>query len=148
MTAINFTTALRVNQTAKEVFNAITHPGAWWSGEVEGSSKKLNDEFTYRYKELHFSRQRVVEFVPDQKLVWLVTESTINYAEDKREWTGTKIIFDIMEQNNKTELRFTHEGLNPEIECFESCSNSWSQLIQHGLFSLITTGKGKNIVLA
>ena len=85
--------------------------------------------------------------IPDQKVVWLVTESKINYAEDKREWTDTKISFEIAEQNNKTQLRFTHLGLVPEIECFDSCSNSWSQLIQQGLFSLITAGKGKKIFL-
>ena len=61
---------------------------------------------------------------------------------------GTKISFEISEQDNKTQLRFTHLGLVPEIECFDSCSNSWSQLIQQGLFSLITTGKGSKILLA
>jgi len=147
MTRQDFTTTIVVDQTPKQVFNAINNPQAWWSGEIKGSTDKLNDEFTYRYKELHLSKQRIVEMIPDQKVVWLVTESKINYAEDKREWTDTKISFEISEQDNKTQLRFTHLGLVPEIECFDSCSNSWSQLIQQGLFSLITTGKGKNIFL-
>jgi len=147
MTTPDFTTTIVVDQTPKQVFNAINNPQAWWSGEIKGSTDKLNDEFTYRYKELHLSKQRIVEMIPDQKVVWLVTESKINYAEDKREWTDTKISFEISEQDNKTQLRFTHLGLVPEIECFDSCSNSWSQLIQQGLFSLITTGKGKKIFL-
>ena len=71
-------------------------------------TEQLNDEFTYRYKEFHFSKQRIVEMIPDQKVVWLVTESKINYAEDKREWTDTKISFEISEHDNKTQLRFTH----------------------------------------
>ena len=147
MTTPDFTTTIVVDQTPKQVFNAINNPQAWWSGEIKGSTDKLNDEFTYRYKELHLSKQRIVEMIRDQKVVWLVTESKINYAEDKREWTDTKISFEISEQDNKTQLRFTHLGLVPEIECFDSCSNSWSQLIQQGLFSLITTGKGKKIFL-
>jgi hypothetical protein len=143
----DFTTTIVVDQTPKQVFNAINNPQAWWSGEIKGSTGNLNDEFTYRYKELHLSKQRIVEMIPDQKVVWLVTESSINYAEDKKEWTGTKISFEISEQDNKTQLRFTHLGLDPDIECFDSCSNSWSQLIQQGLRSLITTGKGKEILL-
>ncbi len=143
----NFTTILMVDQTPKQVFNAINNPQAWWSGEIKGSTDKLNDEFTYRYKDLHLSKQRIVEMIPDQKVVWLVIESKINYAEDKSEWTDTKISFEISEHGNKTQLRFTHLGLVPEIECFDSCSNSWSQLIQQGLSSLITTGKGKKIFL-
>jgi hypothetical protein len=147
MTTSDFTTTLVVDQTPKQVFDAVNNPQGWWSGEITGSTNKLNDEFTYRYKELHLSKQRIIEMIPDQKVVWLVTESQINYAEDKREWTDTKISFEISEQDNKTQLRFTHLGLVPEVECFDSCSNSWSQLIQQGLYSLITTGKRKNIFL-
>ena len=78
MTTTNFTTKIVVNQTPKEVFTAINNPRDWWSGEIKGNTEKLNDEFTYRYKELHFSKQRIVEMIPGQKVVWLVTESSIN----------------------------------------------------------------------
>jgi len=147
MTAHDFTTTLLVDQSPKEVFNAVNKPQNWWSGEIEGSSAKLNDEFTYRYKEFHFSKQRVVEMISDQKVVWLVTDSSINYTEDINEWTGTKISFEITEKDGKTELRFSHIGLNSGIECFDACSNAWTQIIQEGLFSLITTGKSEKIVL-
>lgn len=147
MTKQDFTTTLVIDQTPQQVFKAINNPRDWWSGEINGNTGKLNDEFTYRYQELHFSKQRIVEMIPDQKVVWLVTESLINYAEDKNEWTGTKISFEISEKGNKTQLRFTHLGLDPQIECFESCSYSWTQIIQQSLFSLIATGKVKKLVL-
>ena len=147
MTISDFSTTILVDQTPEEVFNAVNNPKAWWSGEIKGSTSKLNDEFTYQYKDLHLSKQRIVEMIPDQKVVWLVTESIINYAEDKNEWTGTKISFEIAEQDDKTQVRFTHLGLDPEIECFDSCSYSWSRLIQQSLFSLITTGKAEPIML-
>jgi hypothetical protein len=147
MTKGDFTTTLVVDQNTKQVFESINNPQNWWSGTINGNTDKLNGEFTYRYKDLHFSRQKIVEMIPDQKVVWLVTESIINYAEDKNEWTDTKISFEISEQGDKTHLRFTHFGLHPQIECFDSCSNSWSQLIQQSLFSLITTGKGKKLDL-
>ena len=144
----DFTTTLVVDQTPKQVFNAITNPQLWWPGEINGSSHHLNDEFTYRYKEFHFSRQRVIDLVPDQKLVWLVTESIINYVDDKKEWTGMKMIFEISVRNKKTHLSFTHQGLAPEVECYDSCSNSWTQIIQQSLLNLITTGKGIELLLA
>jgi hypothetical protein len=143
----DFTTTLLVDQSPAAVFNTVNQPQNWWSGEIEGNSTRLNDEFTYRYKELHLSRQRIVEMIPDQKVVWLVTDSRINYAEDINEWTGTRISFEITEKGGKTELRFSHIGLVPEIECFDSCSGAWTQLIQNGLFSLITTGKQEEIHL-
>lgn len=148
MNTKDFTTTILVDQTPAQVFNAINNTRDWWSGEISGGTNKLNDEFTYRYKDFHLSKQKIVEMIADQKVVWLVTESSINYAEDKNEWAGTKMIFDITKQGDKTQLRFTHMGLVPAIECFDSCSNSWSQLIQDALFNLIVTGKSKKLVLA
>ena len=145
MTASNFTTTILVNQSPQEIFSAINNVGGWWQGEVEGPTDKLNDEFTYRMGDIHFSKQRVVEFIADKKVVWLVTESKLNFTKDKSEWTGTTIRFEIAEINGQTQLRFTHVGLVPEIECYGGCSGAWGDLIQKSQFSLITTGKGRKV---
>ncbi len=145
MTTSNFTTTITVDNSAKEVFDAINNVSAWWQGEIEGNTNKLNDEFVYRMKDIHFSKQKVVELIPNEKVVWLVTDSNLSFAKNKSEWTGTKIIFEIAEVNNKTQINFTHLGLVPEFECYGGCSNGWSKLIQESLFSLITTGKGKDV---
>jgi len=136
----NYTIAFTVDQTPEEAFAAINNPRAWWTGEFEGSSDKLGDEFSYEYKPHHFSKQKVVEFIPGKKVVWLVTESKLNFLKDKSEWDGTKITFDIAKKGDKTEVRFTHLGLKPEIECYGACSNAWGSLVGKSLRSLIETG--------
>jgi uncharacterized protein YndB with AHSA1/START domain len=141
----DFTITLLVEQTPEEVFNAINNVGAWWQGEISGNSKKINDEFTYRMKDIHFSKQKIVELVPNKKIVWLITDSKLNFTKDKSEWTGTKIIFEITKVNSKTEVRFTHSGLVPKFECYADCSNAWTLLVQKSLFSLIAMGKGKKV---
>lgn len=87
----------------------------------------------------------MVEVVQDKKVVWLVTESQLNFISDKSEWNGTRISFEIEDKGAKTQLRFTHEGLLPDIECYDACSNAWTMLVQESLYSLITTGKGKKV---
>ena len=139
----DFTTSILVDQTPMEAFDAINNVRAWWPGEIEGNTTKLDDEFIYRYKKIHYSKQKLLEVIPGNKVVWLVTDSSLNFVENKTEWTGTKIIFEISEKNNKTQVRFTHQGLIPQYECFDSCSNAWSDIIKNGLRNLITTGKGK-----
>jgi hypothetical protein len=141
----DFTTTLSLEQTPLEVFNAINHVSGWWQGEIEGRATKVGDEFTYHMKPFHFSKQKVTELVPGKKIVWLVTESQLNFIEAKTEWTGTTISFEISEANNETQLHFTHHGLVPTVECYDDCSNGWSMLIRQSLFSLITTGKGKQV---
>jgi hypothetical protein len=138
----SFTTTFSVDQTPKEAFDAINNVRGWWSGEIEGSTDKLGDEFTYRYKDVHRSKQKLIEVIPDKKVVWLVLDSYLNFTEDKSEWNGTKIIFEVSRKGNKTEVRFTHLGLVPEYECFNNCSSAWGFYINKSLRSLITTGKG------
>ena len=141
----DFTTIILVDQSRREVFDAINNTRAWWQGEIEGNTDKLNDEFSYRSGDVHYSKQKITEFIPAKKVVWLVTDSQLNFVEHKTEWTGTEIIFEISEVNSKTQLRFTHRGLAPAIECYGGCSRGWTRLIQESLFNLITTGKGKEV---
>ena len=138
----DYHTSIMVDATAQEAFNCVNSVTKWWTENLEGSSQKLNDEFTVRFGDVHYSRQNLVEVVPDKKVVWLVTDSKLNFLKDKQEWTNTKISFEISTQNDKTKIHFTHIGLVPEVECFDACSNAWGQYIQQSLWSLITNGKG------
>jgi hypothetical protein len=141
----SFTTALVVDQTAKEVFNAINNVRGWWSEDVKGITDKLHEEFSYHYEDIHRAKIRIVEFVPDQKVVWHVVDNYFNFTKDKNEWTDTKIIFEIEKKGKKTQLRFTHLGLVPSYECYEICNDAWTNYIQGSLHKLITTGKGQQI---
>ncbi|PIF33072.1 uncharacterized protein YndB with AHSA1/START domain [Flavobacterium sp. 9] len=145
MATSNYSTTILVDNSKEEVFNAINNVRGWWQGEIDGNTENLNDEFGYSVPGIHFSKQKIVEIIPNQKIVWLITDSKLSFVKDQSEWTGTKIVFEISEVNHKTQVRFSHLGLVPEFECYGDCSNAWSQLIEKSLFSLITTGKGVNV---
>lgn len=146
MTTQNFTTAFTVDQTPEEAFAAINNVRGWWTGKpgIEGSTDKLGAEFSYRYAPHHYSKQKITELVPGKRVVWQVEDSELNFVEDKSEWTGTTITFDIAKQGDKTEVRFSHMGLVPEFECFHACSNAWGSYVNGGLKDLITKGVGQS----
>ena len=142
MTTSDFTTTLLVDQTPKEALNAFNNVRGWWSEEIDGNTERLDDEFTYHFEDLHISKIKLIEVVPNKRVVWLMKYNYFKFTKDRSELTGTKISLEIDEKDNKTQIRFTHHGLVPELECFDICSNAWSEYIQKSLFSLITTGKG------
>ena len=136
-----FTNSFTVEQSPEEVFRAIGNVGGWWSGKITGDAAGPNHEFTYRYKDVHQSKQRVTEFVPGKRVVWHVEDAELTFVKDRREWIGTDIIFDIARKGNKTELQFTHAGLVPAFECYGGCSGAWGELVGKNLRNLIVTGK-------
>jgi hypothetical protein len=143
MTTTDFTTTIQVSQTPEEVFNAINNVRGWWSAEIEGSTDTLNETWTYHYEDRHRCKMKIIEFIPYKKVVWLVEENYFDFTNDKTEWTGNKIIFEITEKEGKTQLQFTQSGLVPEYECYTICQGAWTTYIQKSLQNLITTGKGQ-----
>jgi hypothetical protein len=140
MSTGNYTTSFTVKESAEEVFEAIKNVRGWWSGEIDGQTDTLGAEFSYRYQDLHRSTQRITELVPGRKVVWHVLDSRINFVKDQREWEGTDVVFEITRKGDATELRFTHVGLAPAIECYGKCAGAWSFYINESLRSLITRG--------
>lgn len=139
----SFTTTLFTDKSPEEVFNAVNNVRGWWSEEIEGSTDKLNAEFDYHYKDVHRCKMKLIEFIPDQKVVWQVLENYFSFTNDKTEWKDTKVSFDISKKEGKTQLVFTHIGLVPAYECFDICSNAWGNYITGSLKNLIETGKGQ-----
>jgi hypothetical protein len=139
----DYTATLSVDQSPDVAYAAILNVRGWRSGDIEGRTDQVGEEWTYRYEDIHYSKQRVTELVPGKKVVWLVLDSRLSFVKDQSEWNGTRVVFDVARQGAKTEVTFTHVGLDPEQECFNACSDAWGSYIRGSLRSLIATGKGE-----
>jgi hypothetical protein len=138
----SYTTTILVDQTPREVFDAVNNVRGWWNKKSRGSSQKLNDEFVINFGSSNRSKIKLIEVIPDRKVVWSVLESSQNSLKDKSEWKGTKMKFEISKQKGKTQLKFTHLGLEPGLECFDDCFIGWNYYIG-SLRKLITASKGQ-----
>lgn len=132
----NFQFSFTTSTDAGEVFAHLLDPTNWWVGlfneTIEGASAAIHDEFSFSAGDgAHYSRQKLTEIVPGQKITWLVTESKLSFLKHTNEWAGTRIGFDIARVGNNTHVRFTHEGLVPSIECYGGCSGAWTQYLQN-----------------
>lgn len=142
MSQPSYSTTFVVDQTPAEAFVAILDPRAWWSQRIDGPTDTVGAEFHYDNDELHQSTMRIVELVPDRKVVWECLDNHFSFTEDKTEWIGTMPQFEISPDGDQTRVTFTHVGLVPDYECFDVCVNAWGGYITGSLKDLITTGTG------
>lgn len=132
----NFSYSFTTSKTSEEVFDLLLDIKQWWSGlfdeTIKGKSLKINDEYTFEAGGgVHYSKQKLIELIPGKRIVWLVTDSNLNFLSHPSEWNNSKLCFDLSESGKKTTVMFTHEGLVPKIECYEACSGAWTQYLDN-----------------
>jgi Activator of Hsp90 ATPase homolog 1-like protein len=137
----DYTATILIKATANKAFKSINHVAEWWTENIEGSSEKLNDVFTIYFGET-FVTMKIVESVPDKKVIWNVTDCYLHWLTDKKEWKNTQIVFEISAEGDSTRIQFTHVGLAPQVECYDDCVKGWDQYFKGSLASLINEGKG------
>lgn len=132
--------AFTVDEDPDQVFAAINDVRSWWAGDIDGITDKIGSEFTYTYEDMHRSTQRITDLVPGRLVTWRVVEGSIRFVDDETEWTNTVIRFDITPRGPRTEVRFTHVGLVPDSQCFDSCSTAWSHYVGTSLRNRVSGG--------
>ena len=113
--------------SAEEAFTKISSVTSWWSTNITGSAKNLNDVFTLRVGNSDKVTLQVVEVVPNKKWVWLVTDGQMLWLKDTAEWKDTQIVFEISEGTHQTRIDMTHVGLVPGVECYNVCEDGWNR---------------------
>lgn len=135
---MNYKYELQLSASPEDVFKALTTSkgiAGWWA-----KSNKLWEENGEEILSLDFGqvkkRMKVEETNPPSRLTWRVLECTLH------EWPGTRISFNIAPTlDGSSLLKLEHEGLNPQLECFESCSLGWEYFMA-SLKLYVETGNG------
>jgi NAD(P)-dependent dehydrogenase (short-subunit alcohol dehydrogenase family) len=145
MTDQDYTTSFTVDSDALAVYEAINDVRGWWSQDVEGSTDAVGAEFVFRAEDIHYSRIRVAELVPGERVRWEVLDNELGFTTQQGEWPGTTITFELSPHGSGTTVRFSHRGLVPAHECYDVCSNAWGFYIHSSLRERIATGNGEPI---
>ncbi len=141
VTEQNYHSNISANIGPMEALEKISRVNEWWAKNFEGSSKNLGDIFTVRFGTTWVTF-KISEFVPGKKVAWQVTDCYLPWLNDKTEWNGTTVVFEVSTNNNVTTVDMTHIGLTPEIECYEMCEKGWDEHLKESLFKLINGEKG------
>jgi hypothetical protein len=137
----DFSYGFTVKNSAKEVMKRISEVDLWWAKNFKGEASKLNDTFSVSFGDTNVDF-RIVELIPEKKVVWLVTDCNLHWIKDRKEWKGTEVIWSLAEKGGETRIDFVHKGVTPESECYESCQPGWTHHLKDSLQKLINDGKG------
>jgi len=102
----------------------------WWAEDVTEDRASGNVELGF------FNRATVyglhpVEIAAPRRAHWL--------CQSGKEWSGTRLFFDLSEQKGQTLLRFTHAGWQAETDYFVACTTTWGEL----MFRIKAVAEGK-----
>jgi len=59
------------------------------------------------------------------------------------DWAGTRPRFELTpRETGGCELRFRHQGLTPQLECFSMCRSGWDHYLLSSLHDYVESGHG------
>lgn len=137
----NYHATVNVNGSIENAMTKISQVNLWWAKNFTGKAEKLNDTFSVHFGKTYVDF-KINELIPNKKVVWKVTDCNLDWIKAKKEWNGTKVIFQLSENKKSTQIDFTHIGLVPGVECYNDCEVGWNGHIKESLVHFINEGKG------
>ena len=124
-----------VKASPTDVYDALaTREGlaAWWTNDTQGDTN-VDGVIQFRFPAGGFD-MKVLERQPGARVLWQVVEGPA-------EWIGTKISWDLKQDDDYTIVMFKHQGWKQPVEFMHHCSTKWATFLM-SMKSLLETGKG------
>ena len=128
----------RIGATAspEEVYAALTTVdglAGWWTQETDGDGD-TGGVLRFRFGPAGGFDMKVLDAQPEKLVLWQVIDGP-------EEWVGTRIRFDIKQEDDFTIVLFRHEGWREPVEFMHHCSTKWASFLL-SFKKLLETGKG------
>lgn len=142
---MSYTTKVLIKGSKEQIFDAISqHVQKWW-GNTDCTVSGIDDEFITSFDKTYW-KFKISKFEPFTEIVWKCIDAShihAGYNEIEKEWIGTSVQWLLEESNqNETILHFTHNGLIPELNCYEICFPAWERFVTKSLKSFVEMGTG------
>ncbi len=134
----SFQATKSISASPEAVLAALRSPEAitsWWTPTTGSGDAGGTLEVSFFGGE-----ERVVMHVEpafEGRVIW-----SVHAAPLTPDWVGTTIYFDVAEAGDGAVLYFRHQGLTPELECFDMCHQGWTHYLG-SLVSYLETGQGR-----
>jgi uncharacterized protein YndB with AHSA1/START domain len=118
---------------AYKALTTIDGLSRWWTNDTQGENE-VGGVIKFLFKPRGFFDMKVLELDPGKRVLWEVVDGP-------EEWIGTRVSFDLKQEDEWTILLFKHHGWKEPVEFMHHCSTKWAVFLL-SLKSLVETGKG------
>lgn len=119
-----------------DVYKALTTVeglSGWWTSDTRGESK-VGAVIQFRFGNNGGFDMKVLELQPGKRVLWQVVEGP-------KEWVGTKISFDLKQNEDWAIVVFRHADWKEPVDFMYHCSTKWAVFLL-SLKALLETGEG------
>jgi len=128
---------LHINAAKEKVYEALTTIHGlsnWWTVETSGDPSP-GKEIEFRFGDAGRNKMKVITPEQNDMVEWECTEGP-------PDWIGTRLQFTLETSNDKTRVRFIHDGWKENGDFYAACCFSWGRYLE-SLRQLCQTGKGE-----
>ena len=126
-----------IDSSKQKVFDAISTINGlshWWTIQSKGDSD-IGGEIQFDFGDFQGPKMKVIESQSNDKLIWECIESPHG-------WVGNTFHFLLDENDDKTRVRFSHDGWDEQDDFYAICNFSWG-LYMESLRQFCQTGNGE-----
>jgi uncharacterized protein YndB with AHSA1/START domain len=105
----------------------------WWTTDTQGNCN-VGGVIQFRFGDRGRIDMKVIELESAKRVLWQVVGGP-------EEWIGTKVSFELTQDDDLTIILFKHQGWKEPIEFMHHCSTKWALFLM-SMKSLVETGKG------
>lgn len=145
----DFEVVIEFDASPEVLYQAIASrdgPRRWWTRFAE-TREKVGEISDFQFPGAgFFAKMKIVALEPPMLVEWECVDSRHPEESgwsDLTDWVGTSVRFEISPREaGGSTLHFTHVGLTPRLECYESCESAWFFYLK-SLKQYVETGEGE-----
>lgn len=144
----NYAKSIVVNASAADAYTALTSGMEHWWTKPDLPMKTVGDRSKFTFPPgVSYWTFEATDLIPSRRVEMECVDALHIHErqpkEIEQEWLGTKAIFIIESDGDKTRIQLEHVGLQPTLLCYDVCEAGWDLFFLVSLQSYLDTGKGK-----
>lgn len=144
---LNYAAAIDVAASPTRSFDAVAKQmSQWWTRTTEGQIETVGDRVKVIFPpHFGFWTFEAVTIEPPHLISMRCVDARHSVEGQpetiEQEWLGTLVHWQFDALDSGTRICLTHDGLTPQLDCWEICQDGWDQFFKGSLKALLDRGE-------